>query len=556
MTEHFSSHRKWVRRLALSALLLATPCAAQENEHDVRREQRPEGELSTSPTEATPQPEANPDTPPRTDPEAIEADEPSAEATNVEDTNVEDTSAEASAAEAAESDTDEAHVEASNADELDKSGTPPLPPREGEVEPPQRWEEDYDGRKKETRAEDILIWVPRAPLYPVHLVLDYGVRWPIVSTLTLAEEHNVFKRIEDFFTFADGRAGIFPIAFYDTRRGFWGGLNFFFNDWGVEGHSFKATAGFGTNNWIQVSAKDSWQVFEDNRGEITFGVNFSHNPTFAYTGIGPDTSIDDEVYFGEQKVEGTIDVEIELENLSRFTTGIDFRQARLSNGRDPGINSAESPFDTFGYTGFDEKFFIGGVDMLLAMDSRQPRTAFIPGSGVRLETWGNYNYGFGDNTSLSFFGYGVSPMVFWDITGANHVLLARVFATAQSRTGGDEIPLNELVSLGGTEHMRAFAPGRFRGESALVYSLDYSWPLLSVADALIFAEMGNVFEGFYDEFDHDKMAIDWGTGLRTSFSRDLQLLLAVGFGSNQINQWQSGFDVDNVRFFVGAGRAL
>ena len=540
MSQQFSVHSKWAKRLALNALLIATPSAAQEKEHDEPEKQESAVERPTS-RDPAPQSEASPDLTPDTDVEATNAEETNAEA---ETTNAEEASAEATEA------------DKTNVDEVDKSGTPPLPPREGEVEPPKHWEEDYDGREEETRAEDVLIWIPRAPLYPVHLVLDYGVRWPIVNSLTLAEEHNVFKRIEDFFTFADGRAGIFPVAFYDNNRGFWGGLNFFFNDWGVDGHSFKATAGVGTKNWIQVSAEDSWRIFEDDRGEITFGVNFSHNPTYAYTGIGPDTSIDDQVFFGEQKVEGTIDVEIELENLSRFTTGIDFRQARLSNGRDPGISSPESPFDTFGYTGFNEKFFIGGVDMLLAMDSRQPKTAFVPGSGVRLETWGNYNYGFGDNTDLSFFGYGLSPMVFWDITGANHVLLARVFATAQSRTGGDEIPLNELVSLGGAEHLRAFTPGRFRGGSALVYSLDYSWPLLSVADALIFTEMGNVFEGFYENFDHDKMALSWGTGLRTSFSRELQLLIAVGFGSNQIDQWQNGFDVDNIRLFVGAGRAL
>lgn len=432
---------------------------------------------------------------------------------------------------------------------LNQTGSPTPPPEPGEEIGEGKWEKDYDGRPEGTRAEDVLIWIPRAPLYPVHLVLNYGVRVPIVYLMTKAEEHKVFQRVEDFFTFADGKAGFYPVALYDAGRGFWGGLNFFYNDLGREGHSLRATAGIGSNNWILIQAKDSWKIFDGDRGEITFSAAFHRNPTYAFTGLGPDTDIDDQSFFREEKIEGAVDLEVNLEGLNRFSMRADFRRARLGDGRDPSL--FDSGLDYSDATGFDEHFLLGGLEMRLALDSRHPKDEFTPGSGIRFESWGEYNYGPGD-TRLSFFRYGVYPTVLWDITGVNHVMKFGIFAEAVSKTGGEDVPYNELVTLGGAKHMRGFLPGRFRGGSALVYSIEYSWPLLAFADMVLFSEVGNAYNGFYDDFSHDKMALDWGTVLRSSFSREVVAWFGLGFGTNQFNRWDEGFRVDQVRVTFGA----
>ncbi len=445
----------------------------------------------------------------------------------------------------------------------DQTGTPPPPPMEDDQQEKdeandsdKKWDKDYDGVRDRTRPEDALVWLIRAPLYPVHFLLNYGVRHPTVFLMTKAEEHKVFQRVQDLLTFADGKAGIYPLAFYDAGRGFWGGLNFYYNDLGVENHNIRATAGIGTNNWIQARIKDSFRIFDNDSGQVTFAATFLRNPTFSYTGMGPDTDISDQVFFGEEKLELSADLEVAMQGLNRFTMRFDVRRAELEGGRDPSIDDPDSPFDTDGLTGFETHFTLARFGMKLDLDTRKPKNDFLPGSGLRFETWGAYNYGFGE-PELNFVRYGLHPQVIFDMTGANHVLKLGLYAEGVSRTGGDPIPLNELVALGGNEHMRGFLPGRFRGQSALVYNLDYSWPLLSFADAIFFTEVGNAYNGFFDDFTHENMALDWGVGLRSSFSRELSVVFAVGFGTNQFDTWQAdGFHVDKTRFLVGATHHL
>ena len=431
---------------------------------------------------------------------------------------------------------------------------PAGPPREESSVPVGQQQKNISGRKRKTRAEDILIWIPRAPLYPVYLTLNYLVRWPLVTGLTQLEKHHVFERTEDFFTFSDGKAALYPLAFYDAGRGFWGGAGFYYNDLGIDGHRLSATAGYGTNRWVYGTIKDTWTLFEDDRGTFFYSMSYLRDPTFALTGIGPDTSIDDEVFFSERKLELRANLAIDLENFNRFDLDFRLREARLGGGRQLSIESSDSPLSTEDYTGFDQAFILGSLELGLTLDSRTSPDPRYPGSGVKLETRGSYHYGPG-TTLLSFFRYSLAPRAIWDITGAGHTLSAGIYAEALSRVGGEALPPNELIALGGNEHLRGFIKGRFRGDSTLVYDLLYKWPLLNVADAFVFAETGNVFDEFYKDFSHEKMALSWGTGLKTSFSPDIAFSLAIGFGSNQFDQMGDGFQLDNTRFFAGASHA-
>ncbi len=438
---------------------------------------------------------------------------------------------------------------------LDHAGTPPAPPKESTA-PEGTWSENYDGRRKKRRAEDTLIWIPRAPLLPLHLVLNYGVRWPIVTAITKAEEVRFFHRVEDFLTFADGDAGVFPIGFFDKGRGLWGGAHFFYENLGREGHTLRATAGIGTNDWLLATATDSLTLFDGDTGILRLSAIFSKDPTFAFAGLGPETDIDDQVFFTEQKYGATVGLDVNWVDLNRFSADLSYKHALLKEtGRTPDI--ADSPFDP-GFTtttGFGKYYDLASLSMRLELDSRSPERQFTPGSGVRWENWGSYHLGAADET-ISYFRYGTRPGLLWDLTGRNHVVSMSATLEALSKTGGEGPPLTETISLGGAELMKAFLPGRFRGQSALVYSLAYTWPVLAYADALLFADLGNAFLGFYDEFSHDKMVLDFGTGVRTSFSRDLRVELLFAWGSNRMNLWDDRFLIDNFRFVAGVGRGF
>lgn len=438
---------------------------------------------------------------------------------------------------------------------LDATGTPPPPPRD-ETVPEGKWEENYDGRRKKNRAEDALIWVPRAPLYPAHLVLNYGVRWPIVTAVTKAEEVRLFHRVEDLFTFADGDAGVFPIGFFDKGRDLWGGAHFFYKNLGQEGHTLRATAGAGTSSWLLASVTDSWSVFDGETGRIRFNATYSRDPTFAFTGLGPETSIRDQVFFAEEKLSGSVSLDVAYGELDRFEASISYKRARLDErARSPDLDASSFAPSFTSTTGFDEWYDLATLDLRWEIDTRSSERQFTPGSGVRWENWGSYNIGSADE-HLSYFRYGTRPGVLFDITTENHVLSLSASIEALSKTSGGGPPLSETIALGGADLMKAFLPGRFRGQSALVYSAAYSWPVLAYADALLFADLGSAYLGFFDDFSHDKMVVDWGTGLRTSFSRDMRVELLMAWGSNRVALFDEGFTVDNFRFIAGIGRGF
>ena len=66
---------------------------------------------------------------------------------------------------------------------LPEGDQPPISP-DDERELP-----DYDGREDPTTAGDVLIWIPRGLFYPVYLVSEYLIRWPL-GKLTVALDQN------------------------------------------------------------------------------------------------------------------------------------------------------------------------------------------------------------------------------------------------------------------------------------------------------------------------------------------------------------------------------
>ena len=440
---------------------------------------------------------------------------------------------------------------------LDHTGTPPTPPLDNRPTPAGTpWTPQYDGRDPgRLRAEEALIWIPRGVLFPLHLALEYVVRKPLVWLITRAEEGHVPERVGDFFTFADGRGTAYPSVFYDAGRGVWFAGNVGLRDIGTEGHSLRAFGGYGTGGWYQASLTEEWKVFDNNAGTLVLNGSFGLDPNQIFTGIGPETSLDDRVFLGERRGEASADLRIALHDLNRFSLRLAYRNVKLEGGRSPSIDDSESPFDPQTLVGFDDPYNLITIGVGLELDSRSPVREFTPGSGLRLEAQGSFSSSLGA-LSLRYFRYGLHPMAFWDISGVNHVLSAGIYAEAISQTSGDELPVLELVTLGGNEQLLGFLLGRSRGESALVMHAAYSWPVLFFADAVLFWELGNAFNGFFDDLAFENMLMDWGVALRSSFSREFAVVIGVGFGTNQIDAWSDDFNVDNVRFVLGASRAF
>ena len=113
-----------------------------------------------------------------------------------------------------------------------------------------------------------------------------------------------------------------------------------------------------------------------------------------------------------------------------------------------------------------------------------------------------------------------------------------------------------LHSIYWAENLRGFLGGRFRGDSALVVTADYRYPIHTKLDANLFLSIGNVARGRLDQLDLNKMAMVWGIGVRTNTSRDVSFDIMVGFGTNLMQEWDEKFKVDNVRFIVGINQGF
>ena len=440
---------------------------------------------------------------------------------------------------------------------LDHSGTPSPPSRlstggKGQPLADRRSLPNYDGRVSEAlTVGDVLIWVPRAVLYPVHLLLEYGLRWPMVKLVTVAEEHYVFNRIKRFFTFADGKAGLYPTAFFDAGRGLWGGANFFYNGLGISNHSLIINAGYGSSGWYSVAARDTVRVFRNKGGLITLSGGYSSAPNLAFTGLGPDTDEEDQGFFGLRLAEVDLSLSASLSGLNQVQFGVGYRNAKIEEGRDPEAPPADVP-------GFGDAYDLLRIYLNLVADTRSPDRVWTPGTGLRLELFGSFQFD-PSATDLNFFRWGGEAAGFLDLSGINHVIALRVYAEALESTGDALVPASELIALGGQRYLRGFLQGRFRGESALVVTTSYRYPVWAFLDADIFASVGNVFGQRWERLHVKRMTLNWGIGLRTNTSRAYSIGIMLAFGTNQFERWDDdggGFHIDRVRFMAGANHGF
>ncbi len=192
----------------------------------------------------------------------------------------------------------------------DMTGTPPGPPRQdvlpapsaaaGQMRPPV----NYDGRdERAATAGEILIWVPRVVLYPVHLVMNYLVRIPIVWTVTRLEEYYVFKRIERLLSFRDGKSIIFPTFFGDFGLRPGAGLTNNNTDLFFKGNDLSLSVGFGGPDFISASITNNTKVLSDNSGRLRLFGNFVRRSDQPFYGEGPFTSTVQRYNYGVRRLE-------------------------------------------------------------------------------------------------------------------------------------------------------------------------------------------------------------------------------------------------------------
>src|SRR6185503_15901162 len=194
----------------------------------------------------------------------------------------------------------------------DSTGTPPSPPHEPAQQPQQygssaspaggkRVLPDYAGRPAAPpSAREAFLWVPRALLLPAQLTSEYVLRRPVVAFVRWGDEHYVFRRVYDFFTWADGQGGVYPIASFDLGLKSTVGVALVDRSLLSGDSSLRASVSASTQDVFSTSARECLRILRGGTGALCLGGHFVRRPDGIFHGLGPDTLSADKVFYAYQ----------------------------------------------------------------------------------------------------------------------------------------------------------------------------------------------------------------------------------------------------------------
>lgn len=93
--------------------------------------------------------------------------------------------------------------------------------------------------------------------------------------------------------------------------------------------------------------------------------------------------------------------------------------------------------------------------------------------------------------------------------------------------GSGIVPFPDLDTLGGSQDLRGYRRGHFRGLGTLTFNVEYRYPIWDTWNAFLFWDEGMVFDGL-DEVTLDRFRTAWGGGVTFRTARHLVAKIQVG----------------------------
>lgn len=412
---------------------------------------------------------------------------------------------------------------------------------------------DYDGRPDAgPSAEDVLIWLPRILLGPVHLVLEYLVRAPLGALFTAMEREEWHVLLADFFTWDERHAGLVPTAFYDFGFAPSVGLYFFWNDVGAPGHQLRVSGSFGGIDFLRASVWDRVLLSRAGQVEWTTRVEASTRPDRVFQGLGALSRQEDRARFEHSFVEGLVRLDIHPWRGSRLgvQAGVGWQSydpdgyAPVSD--DPSLATAVQqghisglPPGFGGYVAYRQR-------LELRLDTREVPPA--PRHGIKIDALVEQGVDLTSVVDRRWIRYGGVASAFVDV-GNERVFSLHVVAELADPLGEADVPFLEQAALGGSMlRLPGFLQNQLIGRSATVATLRYTYPVWVYLDASLFVSAGNVFDAHFSDFDPERLRLAWGFGLASIGDRDHGFELTLAFGTTP---FVLGATVESVRLMVG-----
>ncbi len=416
---------------------------------------------------------------------------------------------------------------------------------------------DYDGRPDEpTTAGEALLWVPRVALFPLYVVSEYVIRWPMRQVTVWAERNKVPEKVKDVLTWGPGDdSGVVPSALIDFGFRPSVGVYFFSDDWLYPNNAMRAHLAFGGPDYYRATAAFRHYVhrLDDDYGERRAQLRFEYErrADYRFWGLGADAPDANESAYTGQHIDGALSFRAGGWESSRIELFAGARDQRFfdRNSIDERTLAESVAAGRFALPPlFDDGYTVGRVGFDGALDSRPRRHLeaptgidFVspPGSGLKLGLRAELAGGMRDSRGLGlapdreeplrYLRYGVTLGTFVDVL-EQRTLGLQVMADFADSLDDAPVPFTELPSLGGDRPLRGFKQHRMLGDSTVAAVLDYRWPIWVWLDGTLHYGAGNAFGEHLDGFELELMKQSFGLGLRTTSERDhaFEMLVAVG----------------------------
>jgi hypothetical protein len=428
-------------------------------------------------------------------------------------------------------------------------------------DPPKRQLPDYDGRggPHKTPGQKAL-WVPRILLSPLYFVSEFVIRRPLGAAITAAEKAELPAALYDFFAFGPNHsAGIVPFALVEFGFKPSVGLYAFWDDAGFKGHQLRLRGSTWGPSWLSGTFTERF-VFSE-RTDITLSATATRRPDYAFFGIGPDSQQNDLMRYRADWVDARADVRTGFLSSSMLDAGVGYRGFSFHDtqyddrniGREdhqPSVADEAAagriPYPPGFLDGYRAPIGRGRV----ILDSRDPKGS---ATGVRVELTGEQGVDLKNSPTSGWIRYSGSLGAFLDLGDSGRVLGISLTTIMSDQVGERPVPLTELVTLGGTDLMPGFRPGRLYDRSAMVATLRYSWPIWIWLNGSLQSSVGNVFGEHLSGFRAERNRLSAALGIESNNSRDSVFQAVIGFGSET---FESGGKIDSLRIAVGARRGF
>lgn len=395
-------------------------------------------------------------------------------------------------------------------------------------------EGDATGRKK-------ALWVPRTLLFVPRLAVR-AVGMPLRAGSFLYDRYSLPQRISDVVLMDDGKAGILPVAGFETGLRGRIGARFFHHDLFRHGERISARASFA------ASGEQQHRVRLSSGGLLPRGLALElvaqywllRNTRFFGIGNGDlesapipppgeqidplqdDTAIATRFKDTSQTYEATFRWAFRPHWSWNVSSGVDHR----SFSRQPRGTTGDQ--DTLRVYRADA--LVGVADGLLASNSRTGlsfnnlRTSrpwlstATPSKGWRVDGSVGYTKGIDRDDPSNFVNWNASALRLFDVYRGDRVIALRVRAAGV--TGPlDEVPVVRLPQLGGSE-LRGYPSLRFRDRITAFGTVEYRYPIGEAASGYLFFDFGRVYRSARD-IELRKWRAGGGPGLvfhtRTAF---------------------------------------